>query len=94
MVDRSTTFAGALAAMYLADFGADVVRVAPGEVPGGRWRARDVLAQRGKRLLTEPLRHAELADLVARADVVVVDGRPGTLEGEGLDAATLAARLA
>lgn len=92
----------------LADFGATVVRVeAPGarreasadRGEGPRQGSRDhraELAHRNKRSLALDLDKAEgravLDELLARADVVVVDGSPGELETRGLCPEHLVAR--
>lgn len=97
VVDLSTVFAGPHCARYLADFGADVVKV---ERPSGDtvrnigWRdADDVtlfwkLVNRGKRCITLDLKtQADLATLrrlLLGADVLVENFRPGKLEKLGL----------
>ena len=99
VVDASTVLAGPSCARYLADFGADVVKVErPGTGDGTRAMFRrhpddDVtyfwkLLGRGKRsvvldLKTDDGREHMLA-LCASADVVVENFRPGTLERLGL----------
>ena len=96
VVDISTVFAGPHCARYLADFGADVVKV---ERPSGDtsrnigWRDNDgetlwwKLANRGKRAITLDLRHPEDAATLRRmlsvADVLVENLRPGKLEALG-----------
>jgi crotonobetainyl-CoA:carnitine CoA-transferase CaiB-like acyl-CoA transferase len=93
VVEAATLFAAPLAAMLLGDFGADVVKIehpskpdpARGHGPGGLWFK--TLA-RNKRLITLSLSHPEGRDvflrLVERADVVIENFRPGTLERWGL----------
>ena len=97
VVDISTVFAGPHCARYLADFGADVVKV---ERPSGDtsrnigWRDNDgetlwwKLANRGKRAITLDLRHPEdvatLRRMLSVADVLVENLRPGKLEALGL----------
>lgn len=97
VVDISTVFAGPHCARYLADFGADVVKV---ERPSGDtsrnigWRDNDgetlwwKLANRGKRAITLDLRDPEDAATLRRmlsvADVLVENLRPGKLEALGL----------
>ena len=97
VVDISTIFAGPHCGRYLADFGADVVKV---EQPSGDssrnigWRAEDgetlwwKLANRGKRAITLDLKnHEDLATLkrmLSVADVLVENLRPGKLEALGL----------
>jgi crotonobetainyl-CoA:carnitine CoA-transferase CaiB-like acyl-CoA transferase len=89
VVEAATLFAAPIAAMLLGDFGADVIKVehpskpdpARGHGPGGLWFK--TLA-RNKRLVTLDLSHPEgralFLRLVERADVVIENFRPGTLE--------------
>ncbi|MDG2111590.1 MAG: CoA transferase [Actinomycetota bacterium] len=97
VVDLSTVFAGPHCARYLADFGADVVKV---ERPTGDtvrnigWRAADgetlwwKLVNRGKRCITLDLKDPTDLDTLRRmlstADVLVENFRPGKLEKLGL----------
>ena len=97
VLDISTIFAGPHCARYLADFGADVVKV---EQPSGDssrnigWRAADgetlwwKLANRGKRAITLDLKNTEdlatLKRMLSVADVLVENLRPGKLEALGL----------
>lgn len=97
VIDLSTVFAGPHCARYLADFGADVVKV---ERPTGDtvrnmgWRAADgetlfwKLVNRNKRCITLDLKDpddlATLKRLLAVADVLVENFRPGKLERLGL----------
>ena len=107
VVDCATVVAGPGCARYLADFGADVVKV---ERPDGGdttrvmgWRdpADDValwwkLAGRGKRTVVLDLKSAGGLDAMQRlledADVLVENFRPGTLERLGLAPDLLLAR--
>ena len=107
VVDCATVVAGPGCARYLADFGADVVKV---ERPDGGdttrvmgWRdpADDValwwkLAGRGKRTVVLDLKSADGLDAMQRlledADVLVENFRPGTLERLGLAPDVLLAR--
>ena len=97
VIDLSTVFAGPHCARYLADFGADVVKV---ERPTGDtsrnigWRAPDgetlwwKLTNRGKRAITLDLRTREdlatMKRMLGEADVLVENLRPGKLEALGL----------
>lgn len=97
VVDASTLFAGPMAAMHLGDLGADVVKVEHPRRPDpsrGHGAARDGVnlwwktLGRNKRTVTADLsapggREVFLA-LAARADVVIENFRPGTLERWGL----------
>jgi crotonobetainyl-CoA:carnitine CoA-transferase CaiB-like acyl-CoA transferase len=107
VIDCSTVLAGPACARYLADFGADVVKV---ERPDGGdttramgWRdPRDdvtlwwKLAGRNKRCvvldLKDPGDHARMLELCAGADVLVENFRPGTLERLGLGPEALLAQ--
>ena len=97
VIDIATVIAGPGAARYLADFGADVVKV---EAPGGdgtrRMGWRDPadgdsymwkLVARGKRAIVLDLKTADgaahLRDLLGDADVLVENLRPGSLERLG-----------
>jgi crotonobetainyl-CoA:carnitine CoA-transferase CaiB-like acyl-CoA transferase len=99
VVDCATVVAGPGCARYLADFGADVIKV---ERPGGGDTTRDLgwrdprdgqtlwwkLLGRGKRCVTLDLKDPEGLDAMLRlcdeADVLVENFRPGTLERLGL----------
>jgi crotonobetainyl-CoA:carnitine CoA-transferase CaiB-like acyl-CoA transferase len=95
VLDASTGAAGAMAAMFLADYGADVVKIEPVQTgpldgdPG--WLCWD----RNKVLTSfDPAgRHGrrELRRLLAATDVAVFDRVPGQLEADGWDGATLTA---
>ncbi|HRE00713.1 MAG TPA: CoA transferase, partial [Ilumatobacteraceae bacterium] len=99
VIDLSTVIAGPKCAAYLADFGADVIKV---ERPGSgdtlrnmAWRdPRDdqgmwwKLVNRNKRTIALDLKdHTDrdlLIDLVREANVLVENFRPGALERLGL----------
>jgi len=88
VIDFGHYVAGPLAAVLLADQGADVIHVDP---PGGpRWdTVADAFFNRSKRRIILDLKRAgDLAvarRLIATADVVVENFRPGTLARLGLD---------
>jgi crotonobetainyl-CoA:carnitine CoA-transferase CaiB-like acyl-CoA transferase len=104
VIDLGTVVAGPFTSTLLADFGAEVIKV---ELPGrgdtlrqlgpikdgtSLWFAAEA---RGKKSVTLDLRRAEgravLLRLAAVADALVENFTPGTLDGWGLDAATLQA---
>lgn len=104
VLDVATLFAGPLAATILGDFGADVIKI---EHPRGdplrhHGHARDgvslwwKVAARNKRAITLDLGQPEgqglFLRLVERADVLVENFRPGTLERWGLGPDRLLAR--
>lgn len=98
VLDLATLAAAPLVATYLGEFGADVIKV---EQPGtgdpirGWGNQRDGIGlmwksvSRNKRSVTADLRVVEgqelVRKLVAHADVVIVNTRPQTLRGWGLD---------
>ncbi len=102
VIDMSAVLAGPHAARYLADFGADVIKV---ESPSGDsvramgwsdpgddsyfWK----YINRGKRTITLDLKETDdlglLRSLAATADVLVENLRPGKLEALGLDPSDL-----
>jgi crotonobetainyl-CoA:carnitine CoA-transferase CaiB-like acyl-CoA transferase len=98
VLDMATIFAGPAACRHLADFGADVIKIErPRAGDGARhlgecdgedsfyWRQ----VGRNKRPveldLKAPAGREVLLDLVRRADVLVENFRPGTMERLGLD---------
>jgi crotonobetainyl-CoA:carnitine CoA-transferase CaiB-like acyl-CoA transferase len=95
VVDLGQYLAGPLAAMVLADMGADVVRVDP---PGGpRWRhPANAILQRGKRSIVLDCKDGADRDvareLIARADVVIEGFRPGVAERLGVGPKAMTAR--
>jgi crotonobetainyl-CoA:carnitine CoA-transferase CaiB-like acyl-CoA transferase len=105
IVDMATLIAAPGAARYLADFGADVIKVEPPTGDGARtlgWRdPRDDTALywkqvgRNKRSVVLDLKVPADLDtmraLVDRSDVLIENFRPGTLERLGLDPADLLA---
>jgi crotonobetainyl-CoA:carnitine CoA-transferase CaiB-like acyl-CoA transferase len=88
VVDFGQYVAGPLAAVLLADQGADVIHVDP---PGGPWLTGvpDAFFNRGKRRVIFDLKtqadQAAAGRLVASADVVIENFRPGVLARLGLD---------
>jgi crotonobetainyl-CoA:carnitine CoA-transferase CaiB-like acyl-CoA transferase len=98
VIDMATVLAGPGAARYLADFGADVVKVESPEGDGLRdlgWRDPSdgeglwwKFVGRGKRSVVLDLKTddglAHMRRLVDGADVLVENFRPGTLERLGL----------
>jgi crotonobetainyl-CoA:carnitine CoA-transferase CaiB-like acyl-CoA transferase len=107
VIDCSTVLAGPGCARYLADFGADVIKVERPETGDTTrsmgWRdPRDgitlfwKLLGRGKRTIVLDLKdaddHATMLRLVESADVLVENFRPGTLERLGLAPEVLHAR--
>ncbi len=107
VIDLATVVAGPAAARYLADFGADVIKV---ERPGTGDSVRDMgwrdpgddvtlwwkLLGRNKRCIALDLKAAEpretFLQLCDRADVLIENFRPGTLERLGLGPDELLAR--
>ena len=89
VVEAATLFAAPIAGMLLGDYGAEVVKIehprrpdpARGHGPGGLWFRS---LARNKRLATLDLSHPDGRDLflrlAERADVVLENFRPGTLE--------------
>ena len=105
IVDLSTVFSGPMCAALLADQGAEVIKV---ESPDGDTTrnigpakgdlaASFIAANRGKRNLALDLKSpdakAVLHALLARADVLIENYRPGVMDRLGLADADLAARF-
>jgi len=106
VIDMASVLAGPGAARYLADFGADVIKVEPpggdgvrrmGWLPPGGgdsyfWKQ----VARGKRCIVLDLKsdsgRAAMLDLLDTADVLVENLRPGSLERLGLGPEGLQAR--
>ncbi len=95
VADFSTLLPGPMATLMLAEAGAEVVKIErPGGEEGRRFMplykghsAPFALLNRGKKSLVADLKTAEgkavVADLVARADVLVEQFRPGVMERLG-----------
>lgn len=102
VVEMGQLIAGPFAAKTLGDFGADVIKIEP---PGAgdplrNWRLLQdgtsvwwQVQSRNKRSIALDLRSPEGQDiarqLIAQADVLIENFRPGTLEGWGMDYASL-----
>ena len=101
VLDLTTLLPGPLATLMLAEAGAEVIKI---ERPGGdelrgyaprldRDGAMFAMLNRGKRSLVLDLKnrddHARLAPLIARADILVEQFRPGVMERLGLGYATV-----
>jgi crotonobetainyl-CoA:carnitine CoA-transferase CaiB-like acyl-CoA transferase len=92
VLDASTLFAGPLAATILSDFGAEVIKIEHplGDPVRDHGYSKDgiplwwKMLSRNKRAVTLNLSKAEgqsiMEQLVARADVLIENFRPGTLE--------------
>jgi crotonobetainyl-CoA:carnitine CoA-transferase CaiB-like acyl-CoA transferase len=99
VLDLTSVVSGPLATMFLADQGADVIKVEPlgGDITrrsrqsvsgSGEFSALFVSTNRGKRSLALDLKRPEagtiMRKLIARADVLVQNFRPGAIERLGL----------
>ena len=97
VVEAATLFAAPLAAMFLGDYGADVIKIEHprnGDNMRGHGRSKDGVPlwwkeiSRNKRTVALDLKAEDGADvfrrLAATADVVVENFRPGTLERWGI----------
>ncbi|WP_427968241.1 CoA transferase [Altererythrobacter sp.] len=95
VLDFGHYYPGPMAAMMLADQGANVIRVVkPGdlELPSQQYR----LLNRNKKLLTLDLKSvegkAQALSLIERADVVIENFRPCVMHRMGLDYASVKAQ--
>jgi crotonobetainyl-CoA:carnitine CoA-transferase CaiB-like acyl-CoA transferase len=99
VLDLTSVVSGPLATMFLADQGADVIKIEPlgGDITrhsrqsiseSGEFSALFVSTNRGKRSLSLDLKRPEagiiMCKLATRADVLVQNFRPGTMERLGL----------
>jgi crotonobetainyl-CoA:carnitine CoA-transferase CaiB-like acyl-CoA transferase len=99
VLDLSSVVSGPLATMFLADQGADVIKIEPlgGDITrrsrqsvgaSGEFSALFISTNRGKRSLSLDVKRPEagaiLRKLIAGADVLVQNFRPGTMERLGL----------
>lgn len=96
VIDLTTVVSGPVCTMILADQGADVIKIEPpgGDIArstsdNGEFTAMFVSCNRGKRSvaldLKQPAALAALRRLIAAADVLVQNFRPGTMARLGLD---------
>jgi crotonobetainyl-CoA:carnitine CoA-transferase CaiB-like acyl-CoA transferase len=107
VLDLTGVVSGPFATMFLADQGADVLKIEPitGDITRrsratidkeGEFSALFISSNRGKRSLAIDVKSEAgrevLAKLVARADVLVQNFRPGTMERLGLGAEELRRR--
>ena len=102
VLDVTQVMAGPFCAMQLCDMGADVIKVEPPEgdsirrigAGDGRESAPFNALNRGKRGivldLKQPAAQRAFRRLVASADILVENYRPGVMRGFGLDYASLA----
>ena len=99
VIDLTSVVSGPFATMFLADQGADVIKVEPpgGDItrrsrqsvdPTGQFSALFISTNRGKRSLSVDLKQPEgieiLRKLIARSDVLVQNFRPQVMERLGL----------
>ncbi|SDF20758.1 CaiB/BaiF CoA transferase family protein [Sporolituus thermophilus] len=97
VLDLTRVLAGPYAAMMMADFGANVIKIEPPGVGDdsrafgpfvGKESAYFMSLNRNKRSMTLNLKHSEARELfkemVKKADVVLENYRPGTMEKFGL----------
>src|SRR5579859_7653899 len=96
VLDLSSGIAGPLAAMFLADFGADVVKIEPPGGESGRTLPGFAVWNRNKRSLvvdrTLASGRQRLADFLAGADVCIMSEPRPSLDGGQLDPDTICAR--
>ena len=95
VIDFGQWIAGPLAAMLLADQGAEVIRVDPRDGP--RWDTpANAVWNRGKQRIALDLKQSAdrrtAEELIASADVVIENFRPGVMDRLGLGAEQMTAR--
>ncbi|MGE0424586.1 MAG: CaiB/BaiF CoA transferase family protein [Reyranellaceae bacterium] len=106
VIDLTSVVSGPFATMFLADQGADVIKVEPpgGDItrrsrqsvdPTGQFSSLFISTNRGKRSLSVDLKRPEGAEilrkLIARSDVLVQNFRPQVMERLGLGEAAMRA---
>jgi crotonobetainyl-CoA:carnitine CoA-transferase CaiB-like acyl-CoA transferase len=95
VLDCSRGAAGSLAAMVLADFGADVIRLEPAAGEPAEIVPQDLLLHRGKRSVRFDLHNTAdrqtLLRLLPSADILIEDWGPGVGDGLGLSGDDLTA---
>jgi crotonobetainyl-CoA:carnitine CoA-transferase CaiB-like acyl-CoA transferase len=107
VLDLTSVVSGPLATMFLADQGAEVIKVEPiaGDIArrsrqaistSGEFSAMFVSTNRGKRSLALDLKRPDAVEimhrLIARTDVLVQNFRPGTMERLGFGEEALRAK--
>ena len=104
VIEICSTIAGPACTRLLADFGADVIKIEPPEGDPVRQMGQHVDGQslyaasilRNKRSITLDLKteqgRAVAADLIAHADILVENNRPGVMERLGLGYESLSQR--
>ena len=108
VLDLSSVVSGPLATMFLAEQGAEVIKVEPtaGDIArrsrqaistSGEFSAMFVSTNRGKRSLALDLKRPEAVEimhrLIAWTDVLVQNFRPGTMERLGFGEEALRAKI-
>ncbi len=100
VLDLSAVYAGPICARMLADVGASVIKVEQPGTPGDITRATHRMFAHfnaGKRCirvdLTAPEGREIVLELMARADVVIENFRPGVVRKLGIDYASVAERF-
>src|SRR6266404_6430816 len=106
VIDLTSVVSGPFATMFLADQGADVVKVEPlgGDItrrsrqsidPGGQFSALFISTNRGKRSISLDIKQAKGAEilrkLIAQSDVLVQNFRPQVMDRLGLGEAAMRA---